>query len=580
MKPQILHVSNEQACDVSVGRPSRPRTQKETLKCTPPAVKRAWKRVYRPTNAGRSVLLRKVVSYSAPTETAPRRVSFRPPLPEQTRDRDSHESACATRRRRRARTQLTSLSAGPPCHQTVEWPRTQTIQAGGSGTAMTAAQPRRTPLPGCRCLNRRRNFWLGYSPHNQGEPGSIPGGIAPGFSHAGIVPDNTTGRRGFLGVLLLPPPQHSGAAPCSPRITPISSQDLTGMIAEGILGEDDTWSDLHVYQLMRRDRCNRFYNSSWSFEEVSGVSDHIPTPLDAQRCKNYLRGLSWRGGVVGPHPRQRTLTFTGTPAFPSISRGTTPERRGRVEGKLRSWSRRGKISLDEKHGLCYTRSTAIGCCLLEEAFSWSTGPLRIRQHRHGSYMIRVQTVNTCLKVIQPIKTVRDEPAGLGDDHLGAEVVELVPQVLGLEVTVDEQQLGAVAAHLDAARRRRRARGVPLPIAAVARLRARLRAGRLASRRPSLGLPLAVRALLHVHLHILPFIGFLLLGQVLLLFVAAPTTAPFCKRHTDTNFNLIISPLSASSLSYHHVHTLTFASHHKTSLSTSTSSFHSHSAIAI
>ncbi|KAJ8874860.1 hypothetical protein PR048_022750 [Dryococelus australis] len=58
-----------------------------------------------------------VVSYSAPTETAPRRVSFRllpvsPPLPEQTRDWDSHESARATRRRR-ARTQLTSLSSGP-----------------------------------------------------------------------------------------------------------------------------------------------------------------------------------------------------------------------------------------------------------------------------------------------------------------------------------------------------------------------------------------------------------------------------------------------------------------------------------
>ncbi|KAJ8869273.1 hypothetical protein PR048_030845 [Dryococelus australis] len=60
---------------------------------------------------------RKVVSYSAPTETAPRRVSFRPSPPEQTRDRDSHESARATRRRR-ARTQLTSLSNGLPWHPT------------------------------------------------------------------------------------------------------------------------------------------------------------------------------------------------------------------------------------------------------------------------------------------------------------------------------------------------------------------------------------------------------------------------------------------------------------------------------
>ncbi|KAJ8880212.1 hypothetical protein PR048_016678 [Dryococelus australis] len=65
-----------------------------------------------------STLPRKVVNYSTPTETAPRRVSFRPPPvspppPEQTRDRDSHKSFCATRRCR-ARTQLTSLSAGEP----------------------------------------------------------------------------------------------------------------------------------------------------------------------------------------------------------------------------------------------------------------------------------------------------------------------------------------------------------------------------------------------------------------------------------------------------------------------------------
>ncbi|KAJ8883338.1 hypothetical protein PR048_015181 [Dryococelus australis] len=49
-------------------------------------------------------------------------------------------------------------------------------------------------------------------------------------------------------------------------------------------------------------------------------------------------------------------------------------------------------------------SIAIGRCLFGKAFSYLTGPLRIRQHRHGSYVIRVQTVNTCQKVIQPIKT--------------------------------------------------------------------------------------------------------------------------------------------------------------------------------
>ncbi|KAJ8888820.1 hypothetical protein PR048_008314 [Dryococelus australis] len=33
---------------------------------------------------------------------------------------------------------------------------------------------------------------------------------------------------------------------------------------------------------------------------------------------------------------------------------------------------------------------AIGCCLLEKSFSYLTGPLRIRQLRHGSYVIRVR----------------------------------------------------------------------------------------------------------------------------------------------------------------------------------------------
>ncbi|KAJ8866170.1 hypothetical protein PR048_033694 [Dryococelus australis] len=60
-------------------------------------------------------LPRKMVSYSAPTETSPRLVSFRPPPPEQTRDRNSQESARATRRRQ-AHIHLTSLLAGPPWH--------------------------------------------------------------------------------------------------------------------------------------------------------------------------------------------------------------------------------------------------------------------------------------------------------------------------------------------------------------------------------------------------------------------------------------------------------------------------------
>ncbi|KAJ8880583.1 hypothetical protein PR048_017053 [Dryococelus australis] len=41
---------------------------------------------------------------------------------------------------------------------------------------------------------------------HQGELGSIPGGVAPGFSHVGIVPDDTAGRRVFSGISRFPLP--------------------------------------------------------------------------------------------------------------------------------------------------------------------------------------------------------------------------------------------------------------------------------------------------------------------------------------------------------------------------------------
>ncbi|KAJ8898226.1 hypothetical protein PR048_003586 [Dryococelus australis] len=46
------------------------------------------------------------------------------------------------------------------------------------------------------CGQSRR--WSDYSP-THGEPGSIPGGVAPGFSHVGIVLDDAAGRRIFSG---------------------------------------------------------------------------------------------------------------------------------------------------------------------------------------------------------------------------------------------------------------------------------------------------------------------------------------------------------------------------------------------
>ncbi|KAJ8885473.1 hypothetical protein PR048_011670 [Dryococelus australis] len=49
---------------------------------------------------------------------------------------------------------------------------------------------------------------------HHGDPGSIIGGPTPGFSQVGIVLDDAGLPAGFFGVLPLPPPPNSSAAPC------------------------------------------------------------------------------------------------------------------------------------------------------------------------------------------------------------------------------------------------------------------------------------------------------------------------------------------------------------------------------
>ncbi|KAJ8896812.1 hypothetical protein PR048_002158 [Dryococelus australis] len=67
--------------------------------------------------------------------------------------------------------------------------------------------------------------WLDYHPYPPlGEPGSIPVGATHGFSHAGIVPDDTAGRRHFSGRSRIPLPFHSTAALSSALKTLINVQ--------------------------------------------------------------------------------------------------------------------------------------------------------------------------------------------------------------------------------------------------------------------------------------------------------------------------------------------------------------------
>ncbi|KAJ8874324.1 hypothetical protein PR048_025170 [Dryococelus australis] len=83
------------------------------------------------------------------------------------------------------------------------WPPTKANRAqypAGSPDFRKWESCRLMPLPGPRGVVVRL-----LAPQ-QGEPGSIPGGAAPGFSHVGIVPDDVAGRRVFSGISSFPRP--------------------------------------------------------------------------------------------------------------------------------------------------------------------------------------------------------------------------------------------------------------------------------------------------------------------------------------------------------------------------------------
>ncbi|KAJ8869558.1 hypothetical protein PR048_028549 [Dryococelus australis] len=67
--------------------------------------------------------------------------------------------------------------------------------------------------------------WLNHSPHTKANRVQVPAG-RPEFSHCGSRAGQCRWSADFLGDLPWPPPLHSAAAPFSPRITLIDSQDL------------------------------------------------------------------------------------------------------------------------------------------------------------------------------------------------------------------------------------------------------------------------------------------------------------------------------------------------------------------
>ncbi|KAJ8894527.1 hypothetical protein PR048_007184 [Dryococelus australis] len=68
-----------------------------------------------------------------------------------------------------------------------------------------------------QCTSGRGGLVATLLTSHQGEMGSTPGGVAPGYADVEIVPDDAVGRRVFSGISRFPRPFHSGAAPYSPR---------------------------------------------------------------------------------------------------------------------------------------------------------------------------------------------------------------------------------------------------------------------------------------------------------------------------------------------------------------------------
>ncbi|KAJ8868535.1 hypothetical protein PR048_030063 [Dryococelus australis] len=89
-----------------------------------------------------------------------------------------------------------------------------------------------------------------------------------------------------------------------------------------------------------------------------------------------------------------------------------------LELRQRQMSQQRQIKNNQKKNITVVKSTT-EVYVFGKQFSYFNQPLRIRKHQHGSYVIRVQTVNTCPRVIQPIKAGADGRTAFR--HLGGKL---------------------------------------------------------------------------------------------------------------------------------------------------------------
>ncbi|KAJ8883905.1 hypothetical protein PR048_015760, partial [Dryococelus australis] len=169
--------------------------------------------------------------------------------------------------------------------------------AASSGTIPTCANPAMT-LPGIEPSSPR---WEASSlsiasprspggtvvvrplTSHQGEQSSIPGGVAPGFWHVGIVPDDATGRRVFSGIFHFTPLLQSSAALYSPH-SPSSALETSVLRAAQIRSLTHSHLNVGVFNL---DACARLWEQCLGRQLTDGEAGHVVS----RACSSTVRLL-------------------------------------------------------------------------------------------------------------------------------------------------------------------------------------------------------------------------------------------------------------------------------------------------
>ncbi|KAJ8867485.1 hypothetical protein PR048_031287 [Dryococelus australis] len=140
-----------------------------------------------------------------------------------------------------------------------------------------------------------------------GEPGSIPGGVAPGFSHVGTMPDDVTGSRVFSGISRFP-------RPCIPallhtiHLASSSSVVKTSMSRAAQISPLRTLLTSFIQFAQYSVTAETLARLGRRSDEAQGVRARVariaPSPLDLGR-----------GVPTGVHPTLRPVYHDAVPAY-------------------------------------------------------------------------------------------------------------------------------------------------------------------------------------------------------------------------------------------------------------------------